>query len=112
MKIPQPKRLRYLFTCCIVFVDNELSSWRYHEKDDAPSPYAKYIAGALPLPENSDIIIKRGYVIPFDKGMGSAYGGKWQPNPNKPQDQRFIGKPGEIKITFTSKGERFETKIG
>ena len=36
------------------------------------------------------------------KGGGSAYGGKWRPNPNKPQDQRFLGKPGEIKTTSVS----------
>ncbi|MBQ7872041.1 MAG: hypothetical protein IJ357_07860 [Oscillospiraceae bacterium] len=83
-----------------MFVDYELSSWRYQKKDDTPSPYAKYIAGALPLPENSDIIIKRGYVIPFDKGMGSAYGAQWKPNPNKPNDMAFIGPPNTIQRIF------------
>lgn len=29
--------------------------------------------------------------------MGSAYGGEWKPK--KPDDERFIGKPGEIKTT-------------
>lgn len=45
------------------------------------------------------------------KGGGSAYGGKWRPNPNKPQDQRFLGKPGEIKTTYKN-GYRVDTKIG
>ena len=45
------------------------------------------------------------------KGDGSAYGGKWRPNPNKPQDQRFLGKPGEIKTTYKN-GYRVDTKIG
>ena len=46
------------------------------------------------------------------KGGGSAYGGKWCPNPNKPQDQRYWGKPGEIKTTIMRNGEIFRTKIG
>ena len=46
------------------------------------------------------------------KGGGSAYGGKWRPNPNKPQDQRYWGKPGEIKTTIMRNGEIFRTKIG
>ena len=56
----------------IVFVDYELSSWKYQEKEYRPSPYVKYITRELPLPENSGIIIKRGYLISTDKGMGSA----------------------------------------
>ena len=28
------------------------------------------------------------------KGGGSAYGGKWKPS--KPEDERFIGEPGEV----------------
>ena len=43
--------------------------------------------------------------------IGGAYGGKWRPNPNKPQDQRFLGKPGEIKTTYKN-GYRVDTKIG
>lgn len=45
------------------------------------------------------------------KGGGSAYGGKWRPSPKKPEDQRFLGKPGEIKTTYKN-GYRVETKIG
>lgn len=44
------------------------------------------------------------------KGGGSAYGGKWKPS--KPEDERLIGKPGEIKITFKPDGTKVETKIG
>ena len=47
-----------------------------------------------------------------EKGMGSVYGGTWRPNPNKPTDQRFLGKPGEIKTTITTKGDTYRTKIG
>ena len=41
----------------IAFVDYELSSWKYQEKEYEPSPYSKYITGELLLPENSGIII-------------------------------------------------------
>lgn len=84
----------------IVFVDYELSSWKYQEKEYEPSPYAKYITGELPLPENSGIIIKRGCLLPSDKGMGSAYGAQWKPNPNKPQDKVFIGPPNTIQRIY------------
>lgn len=48
--------------------------------------------------------------VPLMKGGGSAYGGKWKPA--KPADERFIGKPGEIKQSQTSKGDPIETHIG
>ncbi|WP_312644327.1 DUF4417 domain-containing protein [Hydrogenoanaerobacterium sp.] len=99
----------------IIFVDYELSSWKYQNDDYKPSKYIPYILGKKVLPENSDIVIKSGYVMRDDayfKGMGSTYGGAWKPSPNKPDDQRFLGKPGEKKITFTKNGEKFETKIG
>lgn len=93
----------------IVFVDYELSSWRYMNDDPyVPSKYAKYICGAEPWPEDCDIIIKSTGHILSDyeiKGMGSAYGGKWRPHPDKPQDERFLGKPGEIKETIAKIGE-------
>ncbi len=44
------------------------------------------------------------------KGSGSAYGGKWKPK--KDDDERFLGKPGEIKETFDKNGELRLTKIG
>ena len=104
----------------IVYVDYELSSWRYMNDDPNPDPYvpskyAKYICGAEPLPRDSNIVIKSGFILPeegYVKGMGSAHGGKWRPNPNKPNDQRFLGKPGEVKDTILSNGERVLTKIG
>lgn len=93
----------------LVYVDYERSSWRYmsyersFHKDDLD---AFKIGGATQL--NYDII--EPYLI--GKGGGSAYGGKWRPNPNKPQDQRYWGKPGEIKTTIMRNGEIFRTKIG
>ncbi|MBE6928091.1 MAG: DUF4417 domain-containing protein, partial [Ruminococcaceae bacterium] len=88
----------------IVYVDYELSSWKY-QKDLELSPYAKYIVGELPLPENSGIIIKRGYIMPTAKGMGSAYGGQWKPNSNKPNDMIFIGPPNTIQRIFIPTGK-------
>lgn len=100
----------------IVFVDYELSSWKYQGQcnEDSVSPYAKYISGDLPLPENCGIVIKQGYIMRdcVEKGSGSAYGGKWRPNPKKPYDSRFIGQPGEIKRTEMADGTIYETKIG
>ena len=97
----------------IVFVDYELSSWKYQYDKYEPSKYSKYISGELPLPENCDIIIKTGHIVPCDnyaKGMGSAYGGEWQPK--KESDKRFLGKPGEIKESYSRSGVQQLTKIG
>ncbi len=44
------------------------------------------------------------------KGGGSAYGGQWRPS--KPEDERLVGKPGEIKTTFKRDGTRIDTIIG
>lgn len=98
----------------IIFVDYELSSWKYQNDNYTPSKYAKYICGAEPLPLNSGVMIKQGHILSSyeEKGMGSAFGGEWKPSPNKPNDQRFLGEPGEIKVTYDENGERVETKIG
>ena len=44
------------------------------------------------------------------KGGGSAFGGRWKPS--KPEDDRLIGKPGEIKVSYAKDGTKIETKIG
>ena len=41
------------------------------------------------------------------KGGGSAHGGEWKPSPNKPQDQRFLGEPGQ-----TNQSGNKKTHIG
>jgi len=77
----------------IVYVDYERSSWKYmsyersFQKDDLE---AFKIGGAYPKPCD----IMEPYLI--GKGGGSAYGGKWRPNPNKPQDKIFIGPPNTV----------------
>ncbi len=94
----------------IVYIDYDLSSWKY-QANYTPSPYVKYITGELPLPKNSGIIIKRsGWILPAEKGTGSAHGGKWKPA--KPEDERLTGKPGEIKVSYDKQGNKIETKIG
>jgi len=100
----------------IVYVDYELSSWKYQNEEYVPSKYLPYICGEAPLPPDSGIVIKSGCVLREDtpfKGMGSAYGGEWKPA--KAEDERFLGKPGEIKKTQAPGkrgGYRRETKIG
>jgi len=103
----------------IVFVDYDLSSWT-HDNDDIDktclyTQSERYLLGFETPPPESHVIIKRcAYVNKHDaeKGMGSVEGGEWQPKPNKPEEQRFIGKPGETKITYDKKGNAFQTKIG
>ncbi len=97
----------------IVYVDYELSSWKYQNEEYAPSKYLPYIRGKAPLPPDSGIVIKSGCVLREDtsfKGMGSAYGGVWKPS--KPEDERFLGEPGEINLSHTTKGDLIETHIG
>lgn len=93
----------------IVCVDYERSSWRYMDYErktvhnDDLDCYK--IGGAKQnICDTIDV-----YMI--GKGGGSAFGGKWRPSPKKPEDQRFLGRPGEIKTTYKN-GYRVETKIG
>ena len=92
----------------IVPVDYERSSWKYmnYERSFQNDDLAAFKIGGT-YHKACDTI--EPYLI--GKGGGSAYGGKWRPNPNKPQDQRFLGKPGEIKTTYKH-GYRVDTKIG
>lgn len=97
----------------IVFVDYELSSWKYQNDEYIPSKYLPYILGEKPLPKNSGVVIKSGYVLrneDYYKGMGSAFGGEWRPS--KTEDERLLGKPGEIITTYNKKGYEVKTKIG
>lgn len=71
----------------------------YTKEDDRKKGYIKKVTG---------------YVLPYnEKGMGSA-GNTDTPTwkPKKPEDKRFIGKPGEIKESVDGKGEKRLTKIG
>lgn len=96
----------------IVYVDYERSSWKYmsYERGFQKENLDAFKIGNAPSGSCDTIesYLIGGYV---SKGGGSAYGGKWRPNPNKPQDQRFLGTPGEIKTTYKN-GYRVDTKIG
>ncbi len=95
----------------IIFVDYELSSWRYQKNSDLSAKIVKTYCEDLLFNEKCDKIVKSGYYFTEQelKGTGSAYGGEWKPK--KPADQRLLGKPGEIKTNYVG-SERFDTKIG
>lgn len=74
----------------IVYVDYERSSWRYLNTRQAFSKenLEDFMIGETYRPESDRI---EAYLdIPSFKGGGSAYGGKWKPNPNKPAIADFL----------------------
>ena len=91
----------------IIPVDYERSSWRYmsYERSSRREDLESFKIGGTPRRDYDTI---EPYLI--GKGGGSAYGGAWKPS--KPADEKFIGKPGEIKQSFTKKGDLYETHIG
>lgn len=97
----------------IVYVDYERSSWKFmnYERFDRREDLDSFKIGGQSTDPHD--IIAAFIDVPTVKGGGSAYGGKWKPA--KPEDGRFLGKPGEIKQTHSS-GKRGgydrETKIG
>ena len=93
----------------IVYVDYELSSWRYmsYERNFKKEDLDAYKIGGAP---RCDCDIMDAYRM--EKGGGSAYGGKWRPDPNKPGDRRLIGEPGEIKTFYGKGGQKITTLIG
>lgn len=92
----------------LIYVDYESCSWRYLEYEQSleTEDLSVYKIG-FTSSVNHDII---DYTI--GKGGGSAWGGRSIWKPSKPEDERLIGKPGEIKVTVTKKGTKIETKIG
>ncbi|MDE5883920.1 MAG: DUF4417 domain-containing protein [Oscillospiraceae bacterium] len=91
----------------IIYVDYDLSSWKYLEDDIIPPESIKHTHGILITTPKRDIISKTGYVC---KGSGSAGGGTWTP---KNEDaKRFKGDPNTIKHTKDKNGEDRYTKIG
>ena len=96
----------------IVYVDYERSSWKYmsYERSFRSEDMEAYKMGGRTV--NVSDTIESFIDVPNVKGGGSAYGGKWRPNPKKPDDQRCLGQPGEVKTTIMNNGEVFKTKIG
>lgn len=74
----------------IVYVDYERSSWRYMNYDRSlpKEDLDCYRIGGT-IHQNYDIM--EPYRI--GKGGGSAYGGQWTPNPNKPNEVILQGPP-------------------
>ena len=94
----------------IVYVDYERSSWKYmsYERSCASEDLESFKIGGQTPPIHGTIA---SFIdIPLVKGGGSAYGGEWKPA--KPADEKFIGEPGEMKPSFSKKGDLYETHIG
>jgi len=90
----------------IIPVDYERSSWKYmsYERNSSAEKLDAFKMGGA---ERSEYDTINPYLI--GKGGGSAYGGEWRPP--KPEDERLLGQPGEIKTTYPY-GYRIDTKIG
>lgn len=91
----------------IIYVDYERSSWRHmtYERSFRTDDLDAFKIGGANI-EKYDTM--EAYMI--GKGGGSAFGGEWKPS--KPEDERLIGKPGEIKVSYAKDGTKTETKIG
>ena len=87
----------------LVYVDYERSSWRYmsYERSFRQEDLDAFKIGSAP---RYDYDTMNPYLI--GKGGGSAYGGQWKPNPNKPNDMAFVGEPNSRQRHFipTKKG--------
>lgn len=75
----------------IVYVDYELSSWKYmnYERKVADEDIGAYKIGG-DAPDSCDTM--SAYMV--SAGDGSAYGGDWKPS--KDSDRRLVGNPGDI----------------
>ena len=89
----------------IIYIDYDLRSWQHYGDDVGKTFVINKTITNTSDKKIDTLITKKGYIT---KGGGSAYGGDWIPK--KESDERFIGKPGEIKTTYY--GYRRDTKIG
>ena len=84
----------------IIYVDYERSSWKYMDDEKT---FSDYDVNPYKIGGNSHVVCDtmEPYLLGgAAKGGGSAYGGKWRPNPNKPQDRIFIGPPNTVQRYF------------
>lgn len=81
----------------IVYVDYERSSWRHmvYERCLPNEDLEAYKIGGV---IRTDCDIMAPYSI--GKGGGSAYGGRWKPNPNKPNEVILQGPPNTIQKVY------------
>ena len=94
----------------IVYVDYELSSWKYMNDEKI---FSDYDVNSYKIGGNFHAICDtmEPYLLGgAAKGGGSAYGGEWRPS--KEDDKRFVGSPGSINRTVDAHGNLRETKIG
>ena len=94
----------------IVYVDYELSSWKYMNDEKI---FSDYDVNPYKIGGNFHAICDtmEPYLLGgAAKGGGSAYGGEWRPS--KEDDKRFVGSPGSINRTVDAHGNLRETKIG
>ena len=98
----------------------------FSQKNQFKSYFGSF-KGLQELPKDGMIVKKMGYIMTLEeelqvlKGSGTAggggRGGGWRPSPNKPDDNRYLGKPGE-KVRTTDRDSQGnvkywkETKIG
>ena len=91
----------------IIYVNYERSSWQYMNYERG---FQKEDLESFKVGGTSQVFCDT--IEPFLSGKcgGSTCGGKWKPS--KPEDERLIGIPGEVKVSFKRDGTRIETKIG
>ena len=92
----------------IVYVDYERCSWRYMDSERKTIQSNDLDCFKIGGAKQNICDTIDAYMV--GKGGGSAYGGERKPS--KPEDERLIGKPGEIKVSYQKDGTKIETKIG
>ena len=93
----------------IIYVDYERSSWRYmnYERSFRKEDLESFKIGGV-FPPFCDTI--EPFLI--GKGGGSAYGGRWKPNPDKPNEVILQGPPNTIqKVFIRTKKEGYWTLV-
>ena len=100
----------------VLYVDYDLSSWQHYGDDVGKSADTVFVEkyGAVindSVPESLKRKQIYGYIMPeYFKGMGSVEGGNWQPNPDKPDEARFLGEPNSIGTYQKRNGVIYMTK--
>lgn len=100
----------------ILFVDYDLSSWQHYSDDIGKSADMVFVEkyGAVTnnsVPKSFQRKQVYGYVMSeCFKGMGSSEGGDWRPDPNKPDEARFLGEPNSIGSYQKRNGAIYMTK--
>lgn len=81
----------------IISVDYERSSWKYlnYEPDFKAEDLERFKIGGA-----NDQVCDTMDAYRIGKGGGSAYGGEWRPNPDKPNELILRGEPNSIKKFF------------